>query len=78
MLLRKKNDQNGAIWCILNVPKLVIKLKINIFLDNKSTTQILRHIFSKFNPDAHFGTKINTFTYHKADLGAKAHKSQKM
>ena len=25
--------------------------------------------FSKINPDAHFGTKINTFTFYKGDLG---------
>ena len=46
MLPRKIFDKIGAIWCILSVPKLVIiNLKINIFLDNKSTTQILCHIF---------------------------------
>ena len=29
----EKNDKNGAIWCILSVPKLVIiNLKINISL----------------------------------------------
>ena len=28
-----KFDKNGAVWCILSVPKLVIiNLKINIFL----------------------------------------------
>ena len=41
-----KFDKNGAVWCILSVPKLVIiNLKINIFFDNKSTTQILCHNF---------------------------------
>ena len=25
--------------------------------------------FSKINPDAHFGTKINTFTFYKGDGG---------
>ena len=65
--VRGKIDKNGAIWCILSVPKLVIiNLKVNIFLDNKSTTKIFCAIFfSKINPDAHFGTKINTFTFYK-------------
>ena len=44
--VRGKFDKNGAVWCILSVPKLVIiNLKINIFLIKKSTTQILCHIF---------------------------------
>ena len=46
MLPRKMFDKIGAIWCVLSVLKLVIiNLKINIFLDDKSTTQILCHIF---------------------------------
>ena len=61
----EKNDKNGAIWCILSVPKyVIINIKINNFLDNKTTTQILCHIFSKINPDAHVSTKINTFTFY--------------
>ena len=50
--VRGKIDKNGAIWCILSVPKLVIiNLKVNIFLDNKSTTKIFSAIFfSKINP----------------------------
>ena len=45
--VRVKIDKNGAIWCILSVPKLVIiNLKVNICFDNKSTTQIyMYHIF---------------------------------
>ena len=32
MLPQKKIDKNGAIWCILIVPKyVIINLKINIF-----------------------------------------------
>ena len=31
--VRGKFDENGAVWCVLSVPKLVIiNLKINIFL----------------------------------------------
>ena len=46
MVSRKVFDKNDAIWCIQSVPKLVIiNLKINNFLDNKATTQILCHIF---------------------------------
>ena len=39
--------------------------------------------FSKINPDAHFGTKINTFTFYKEDRrgggggGVIAHRSQR-
>ena len=28
--------------------------------------------FSKINPDAHFGTKINTFTFYKGDGGVNS------
>ena len=46
MLPPKIFDKIGVIWRILSVPKLVIiNLEINIFLDNKSTSQILCHIF---------------------------------
>ena len=27
------------------------------------------YFFSKINPDGHFGTKINTFTFYKGDRG---------
>ena len=63
-----KFDINGAVWCILSVPKLdIFNLKINIYFDDKSTTKILCHFFSKINPDGHFGTKVNTFTFYKGD-----------
>ena len=59
----EKMIKSGEIWCIISVPKyVIINLKINDFKDNKSTTQILCHLFSKINPDAHVSTKINTFT----------------
>ena len=65
-----KFDKNGAFWCILSVPKLVIiNLKINIFLENQQP-KFCTIFFSKINPDAHFGTKINTYTFYKVDLGA--------
>ena len=68
MLPRKIFDKNGAIWCIMSVPKLVIiNLKINIFFVNQQP-KFCANFFSKINPDAHFGTKINTFTL-KEDLG---------
>ena len=64
---KKKNDKNSAIWCILSVPKLVIiNLKINIFFINQQP-KLCAKFFFKTNPDAHFGTKINTFTL-KEDL----------
>ena len=31
----------------------------------------------KINPDAHFGTKINTFIFYEKDLGAIAPRSQR-
>ena len=65
-----KFDKNGGVWCILSVPKLVITyLKINPFFYNKSNTQICAIFISKINPDAHFGTKINTFTFYKEGGG---------
>ena len=65
-----KFDKNGAVWCILSVPKLVIiNLKINIFFENKSTTKFCAIFFSKINSYGHFGTKINTFTFYKGDRG---------
>ena len=38
MILRKKVDKNGAIWCILSVPKYVIinqKIQMRTFVQNK-------------------------------------------
>ena len=51
-----------------------MNLKINNFLDNKSTTpQNLCHIF----PDANVSTKMNTSTCYMGGLGAIAPESQK-
>ena len=53
-----KFDKNGAVWCILSVPKLVIiNLKINIFLIINQQSKFCAIFFSKINPDGHFGTK---------------------
>ena len=41
--------------------------KINIFFINQQS-KLCAKFFSKINPDAHFGTKINTFTL-KEDRG---------
>ena len=69
MLPRKNFDKNGAIWCILSVPKLVIiNIKNNIFFYNQQP-KFCAIFISKINPDAHFGTKINTFTFYKGGLG---------
>ena len=66
----KKFDKNGAVWCILSVPKLVIiNLKINIFLIINQQPKFCAIFFSKINPDAHFGTKINTFTFYNGGGG---------
>ena len=59
-------DKNGAIWCILSVPKcVIISLKFNNFKDDESTTtKIIRHIFSHINQDVHVNAKINTFKFY--------------
>ena len=63
-------DKNGAIWCILSVLKLVIiNLKINIFGIINQQPKFCAIFFSKINPDAHFGAKINTFTNNKGVWG---------
>ena len=68
MLPPKNFDKNSAIWCILSVPKLVIiNLKINVLSINQQPN-FCANFFFKTNPDAHFGTKINTFTL-KEDRG---------
>ena len=36
---------------------------------NQQPKFICAIFFSKINPDAHFGTKINTFTFYKGDRG---------
>ena len=78
MLPRKIFDKIGAIWCILSVLKLVINLKINIFLIITQQPKFCATFFSKINPDAHFGTKKNTFTFYKGDLGGnRPQKSKK-
>ena len=43
--------------------------KNQLFFDNKSTPKFCAIFFSKINPDAHFGTKINTLTFYKGDGG---------
>ena len=66
-----KFDKNGAIWCILSVPKLVIiHLKINIFfwIINQQP-KFCAIFFSKINPDGYFGTIIKTFTFYMGDRG---------
>ena len=69
MLPRKYFDKNGAIWCILSIPKcVIINLKINIFGIINQQPKFCAIFFSKINPDAHFGTQINTFKFNKGGL----------
>ena len=42
--------------------------KYQHFLDNQQP-KFCAIFFSKINPDGHFGTKINTLTFYKGDLG---------
>ena len=58
MLLWKKNDKNGTIWCNFGVPKYVTtNLKINSFKDNKSTKKLNYHIcFAQINLDVDVST----------------------
>ena len=66
----RENYKNGAVWCILSVPKLVIiNLKINVFfLIINQQPKFCAIFLSKINPDGHFGTKINTFSFYKGDF----------
>ena len=57
---------------------LLSALKSTIFRITNQQTKFCALFFSKINPDAHFGTKINTFTILKGGLGAIAPRSQKM
>ena len=69
MLPLKIFDKNGAILCILSLPKsVIINLKINIFLITNNPN-FVQYFFSKINPDAPFGTNINTFTFYKGVVG---------
>ena len=72
MLPRKIFDKIGAIWCILGVPKLVYQPKNQHFWIINQQPKFCAKFFSKINPDTHFGTKINTFTFYKGDLGRGA------
>ena len=41
--------KNGAIWCILSIPKhVIINLKTNNVKDNKLTIKIIDHIFLQY------------------------------
>ena len=50
---------------------VIINLKINNFrLINQQQPKLVAIFFlSKFNPDAHVSTKINTFTFNKGQGG---------
>ena len=54
MLPRENFDKNGAMWCILSVPKYAItKLKINnLRLINKQQ-KLIAIFFPEVNPDVH-------------------------
>ena len=66
-----KIDKNGAIWCILGVPKFVIMDLNSIdFKDNNSTTtKIIRHSFRQYKSHMHVSTKVNIFTLYKGVCG---------
>ena len=51
--------------------------KINMFWIINQQPKFCAIFFSKINPDAHFGTKIDTFTFYKGVWGAKAPRSQR-
>ena len=41
--------KNGAIWCILSIPKhVIINLKINKVKDNKLKIKFIDHIFLQY------------------------------
>ena len=69
-MLPGKNDTNGAIWCIMSVPKHVtINLKINNFNITNQQPKFCAIFFSMINPDAHVSTKINALIYYKGSGG---------
>ena len=61
---KKEMIKNGAIWCILSVPKyVIINLKIKNFRMINQKPKFCAIFFSKIIPDAHvrLNTKMNTF-----------------
>ena len=70
------SDKNGAIWCILSVPKYVImNIKINTFKVNKLiTTQFIHPRLSNINPELHISTIINLFILNNGVGGATGHR----
>ena len=58
MLPLKNVGKNGAIWCILSVPELVIiDLKTTFSGIINQQPKFCAIFFSKINPDSRFGTK---------------------
>ena len=63
-------DKNGAIPCILSVPKhVIINLKSTIFRIINQQPKLCAILFSKINPDVHVSTEIYTFTVHMGGGG---------
>ena len=56
---------------------VIINLKINSFFIINHQPKFCAIFFSKINPDAHFGTKINTFTVYKGEGGVIALRIQR-
>ena len=66
--------KNGAIWCILGIPKhVIINLKTNNVKDNKLTIKNFDHIFLQYKKTrfSHLSMKmeITTFAFYKWGLG---------
>ena len=69
-MLPGKNDKNGAIWCIMSVPKHVtINLKSTFFKITNQQPKFCAIFFSKIKPDAHVSTKIYALIFYKGVWG---------
>ena len=75
LLMRKNEKKNGAIWCILSVPKYaIINLNINNFQDYKSaTTNSIRHI----SPLSNLNVRVNKQLHFIRGSGGQRFKKKK-
>ena len=73
----EKIDKNGPIWCIPSVQEHQLSTyKSTIFGIINQKPKFCAILSSKINPDAHFITNINTFTFYKV-VGERAYKCKK-
>ena len=78
-VLPKKNDKNGAVWCILSIPKICYYQPKNqhFRIINQQQPKSCAIFFLKINSDAHVSTKTNTFTFYNGDLAPRRQRNFK-